>query len=197
MTQHFTAARVKIRDRQNNGLSIACKQAIHLGIARSEGSHTNFKGSEVHGQPIHVTYDCLPHDFPVMSLRQLGLILALKYWDSLSWLLSSQQKMLFYVTGPLLKGLSEYKIQKKISFDHFNRFLQNCGSNLVCLRLSCCQYVDNDVIKHLGQYCPNLEGLSSRTISRNQKHASFSVDHTSFCVHTIIWDLCWLLFWRD
>lgn len=79
VTQHFTAARVKIRERQNNGLSIACKQAIHLGIARSEGSHTNFKGSEVHGQPLHVTYDCLPHDFPVMSLRQLGLILALKY----------------------------------------------------------------------------------------------------------------------
>ena len=99
-----------------------------------------------------------PMTLSLMSLRQLGLILALKYWDSLSWLLSSQQKMLFYITGPLLKGLSEYKIQKKISFDHFNRFLQNCGSNLVCLRLSCCQYVDNDVIKHLGQYCPNLEG---------------------------------------
>ena len=65
-------------ERQNNGLSIACKQAIHLGIARSEESHANFKGSEVQGQPLHVTYDSLPHDFSVMSLRQLGLILALK-----------------------------------------------------------------------------------------------------------------------
>lgn len=63
VTQLFTAARVKIRERQNNGLSIACKQAVHLGIARSEGSHTNFKGSEVHGQPLHVTYDSLPHEF--------------------------------------------------------------------------------------------------------------------------------------
>lgn len=81
--QHFTAT---LRDKNDNSLSIACKQAIHLGIARSEGSHTNFKGSEVQGQPLHVAYDSLPHDFPEMSLRQLGLILALKHWDSLSQL---------------------------------------------------------------------------------------------------------------
>ena len=29
----------------------------------------------------------------------------------------------------------------------------------MCLRLSCCQFVDNDVIKSLCQWCPNLEGL--------------------------------------
>lgn len=48
-------------------LSIACKQAIHLWIAKSEGSHTSFKGSEVQGYPLHVTYDSPPRDFPVKS----------------------------------------------------------------------------------------------------------------------------------
>ena len=42
-----------------------------------------------------------------------------------------------------------------------HRFLEQCGSNLVCLRLSCCQFVDCEVIQSVSQYCPNLEGLSS------------------------------------
>lgn len=39
------------------------------------------------------------------------------------------------------------------------RFLEKCGSKLVCLRLSCCQFVDDEVIKSLCQCCPNLEEL--------------------------------------
>ncbi|KAJ7382781.1 F-box and leucine-rich repeat protein 4 [Desmophyllum pertusum] len=39
------------------------------------------------------------------------------------------------------------------------RFLEQCGSKLVCLRLSCCLFVDNEVIKSVCQYCPNLEEL--------------------------------------
>ena len=31
----------------------------------------------------------------------------------------------------------------------------------MCLRLSCCQFVDNEVIKSLCRCCPNLEGLYS------------------------------------
>ncbi|KAL9967950.1 hypothetical protein ACROYT_G026265 [Oculina patagonica] len=39
------------------------------------------------------------------------------------------------------------------------RFLEQCGSSLVCLRLSCCQFVDREVIRSVCQYCPNLEEL--------------------------------------
>ncbi|RMX41794.1 hypothetical protein pdam_00005581, partial [Pocillopora damicornis] len=38
-----------------------------------------------------------------------------------------------------------------------SRFLRKCGSNLVCLRLSCCQFVDGEVIKTISKFCPNLE----------------------------------------
>lgn len=55
-------------------------------------------------------------------------------------------------------------MEMKVSFKKFNcvsfhRFLRKCGSNLVCLRLSCCQFVDGEVIKTISKFCPNLEGL--------------------------------------
>lgn len=60
-----------------------------------------------------------------------------------------------------------------------HRFLEKCGSKLVCLRLSCCQYVDNEVIKSLCQCCPNLEGLYSFKF-RALPHWTFS-EFSSWC----------------
>lgn len=45
------------------------------------------------------------------------------------------------------------------------RFLQKCGSNLVCLRLSCCQFVNGEVIKAISKFCPNLEELDLQSCS--------------------------------
>jgi len=45
------------------------------------------------------------------------------------------------------------------------RFLEKCGSKLVCLRLSCCPFVDNEVIKSVCQCCPNLEELDLQSCS--------------------------------
>lgn len=58
-------------------------------------------------------------------------------------------------------------------------FLEKCGGKLVCLRLSCCQYVDNEVIKSLCQCCPNLEGLYSFKF-RALPHWTFS-EFSSWC----------------
>ena len=48
---------------------------------------------------------------------------------------------------------------KKLNCVSFHRFLRKCGSNLLCLRLSCCQFVDGEVIKTISKFCLNLEGL--------------------------------------
>lgn len=46
-----------------------------------------------------------------------------------------------------------------------SRFLRKCGSNLLCLRLSCCQFVDGEVIKTISKFCPNLEELDLQSCS--------------------------------
>ncbi|XP_068749204.1 F-box/LRR-repeat protein 4-like isoform X2 [Montipora capricornis] len=49
------------------------------------------------------------------------------------------------------------------------RFLQHCGSKLVCLRLSCCQYVNDEVINSISRHCPYLEELDLQSCSQRSK----------------------------
>lgn len=63
-----------------------------------------------------------------------------------------------WVTSKRWNGTSKREFTF-LSLFYLHRFLEKCGSKLVCLRLSCCQFVDNEVIKSLCQCCPNLEGV--------------------------------------
>ncbi|CAH3021908.1 unnamed protein product [Porites evermanni] len=92
-----------------------------------------------------------------LDLKPYWSLITSEVLDSLHTRCSSTEKLDLSWSGPY----------EAISSDSIIRFLQHCGSNLVCLRLSCCQYVDNDVIKHLGQYCPNLEELDLQSCNSN------------------------------